>query len=145
MSRLSVCHYCNRIHDSSYVCKEKEYVTKERMKSKKRINDYNNNNNEHDKMMLEIYQFRNSGAWKRKREEVRTRDLNVCRYCLVHDHVLTVDGLSTHHIVPLVDDFSLRLEDSNLITLCQFHHELAEKGLIDANELRVMVRKGIEI
>ncbi len=38
--------------------------------------------------------------------------------------------LSVHHIVPLAEDFNRRLDDGNLITLCGFHHEQAERGVI---------------
>ena len=47
-----------------------------------------------------------------------------------------VQGAQVHHITPLAYDYSLRLEDSNLITLCPFHHEQAECGQISAEHLR---------
>lgn len=38
--------------------------------------------------------------------------------------------LSAHHIIPLAEDYDRRLDDDNLITLCSYHHELAERGVI---------------
>ena len=110
------------------------------MKHSKRIDSYHENN-EHDRMMMEIYHFRNSGAWKKKREEIRTRDCGCCVYCLIHDKVLVTENLSVHHITSLLDDFFLRLDSTNLITLCSFHHEQAEKGEISKEELRQMIGK----
>ena len=39
-------------------------------------------------------------------------------------------GLEVHHIVPLEEDESLAYDWANLITLCRYHHELAERGEI---------------
>ena len=52
---------------------------------------------------------------------------------------LTYDGLSVHHIVPVVEDPQLAMEDSNLISLCGFHHELAESGYIPRADLQELV------
>jgi hypothetical protein len=38
--------------------------------------------------------------------------------------------ISVHHIVSLEDNFELRLDDKNLITLSSKYHELAESGEI---------------
>lgn len=52
---------------------------------------------------------------------------------------LTYQGLSVHHIVPVAEDPERALDDSNLITLCSFHHELAESGYITRGELAGIV------
>ena len=36
---------------------------------------------------------------------------------------------SVHHIVKLSIDFDKKLDDDNLISLCRYHHELADKGV----------------
>lgn len=83
--------------------------------------------------------FRNSSAWRRKREEIKKRDLYLCQACLKKlrgtEKRLTTEDLSVHHIRPLKSNFEERLDNSNLITLCSYHHELAEKGAISASEL----------
>ena len=43
--------------------------------------------------------------------------------------------LSVHHIVPLKVDYDRRLDNDNLITLCRYHHEAAERGYISRLEL----------
>ena len=47
--------------------------------------------------------------------------------------------LSVHHITPLEEDFSKRLDDDNLITLCPSHHSQADHGIIDRAELYRLV------
>ncbi|MBQ5332539.1 MAG: HNH endonuclease [Oscillospiraceae bacterium] len=79
--------------------------------------------------------FRSTIVWQKKRNTIAERDLWLCRICLEQGH-LNSDSLQVHHITPLADDYSLRLEDSNLITLCPFHHEQAECGQISAEHLR---------
>ena len=62
------------------------------------------------------------------------RDRMCCRMCLKAGQI-EYRGLSVHHIIPLAVDFDKRLDDDNLITLCRFHHERAERGQIKAWEL----------
>ena len=83
--------------------------------------------------------FRSSQAWQRKREEIRSRDLNICRYCFLVKHKITTADLSVHHIVPIDKDYSKRLNSRNLITLCRECHENAEKGIISADMLRKLI------
>lgn len=78
--------------------------------------------------------FRNTQTWKRTAKQIMERDLQCCRVCLMNG-VFTNHGLSVHHIVPLSEDFSLRLDDSNLITLCRYHHTRAECGAISRKVL----------
>ena len=111
---LKSCPYCGRIHDSRYRCKQSR---------RKRIS-----------VDTETADFRRTSKWKRKSLAIRERDNNLCRVCLSGEYLsnrpLTYDGLSVHHIIPVKENPDLALEDSNLITLCGFHHELAESGYI---------------
>ena len=83
--------------------------------------------------------FRNSTAWKKKREEIKERDKYLCAYCLRVDRVITQDNLEVHHIVKISDSEEGRLRNDNLITLCRYHHERAEKSIIDKEELFKLV------
>ena len=49
-------------------------------------------------------------------------------------------NLEVHHIYKLVDFFHLRLDENYLITLCSFHHKMADNGIIQANELIEIVK-----
>lgn len=82
----------------------------------------------------EADRFRNRKVWRRKADSILARDRYCCRVCLKAG-VINNRELSVHHIIPLVSDFGRRLDDSNLITLCRFHHEQAERGQIRAKEL----------
>lgn len=42
----------------------------------------------------------------------------------------TYENLSVHHIIPLAEDPNCSLDDTNLITVCGYHHRLAESGKI---------------
>ena len=118
---LKSCKYCGRIHSKKEICSRKPVRTRESREDK----------------------FRNTTAWHNKREEIKKRDKYLCQACLNNlrgtTKRLTTDGLSVHHIQPLKTNYDLRLEDSNLITLCAFHHELAENGRISASELKDII------
>lgn len=83
--------------------------------------------------------FRNTKLWRRKADCIRRRDFNCCRICLEAGLIESRD-LSVHHIIPLAQDFSQRLDAKNLITLCRFHHEKAEKNLISKQKLLEIVQ-----
>ena len=82
----------------------------------------------------EADRFRWSNVWSEKREEIRSRDNNLCQVCIRNLHgttyIYNYNDLSVHHIVSLKEDFEKRLDNDNLITVCQRHHEAAESGLI---------------
>lgn len=119
------CVYCGQVHDFSYKCPKKPMRIHKNYTQKR--------DSKEDK-------FRSSYKWKKKRTYILKRDRHLCIACLHGLHGtssrLTTSGLSVHHIVPLKVDFDLRLDDDNLITLCQMHHEMAEKGAITADMLR---------
>ena len=108
------CSYCGKIHPRGYACPHKP----------KRFRNKNTKD-----------EFRSTIVWQKKRKAIVERDMWLCRICL-DEGTLTSDKLQVHHITPLEADYSLRLEDTNLITLCPYHHELAECGQISADRLR---------
>ena len=118
------CKYCGRIHDIGFECPRKP----------KRIKNLNNK---------EADNFRNTYAWQKKREEIKERDLYLCKACMdegINGKVEYVyEDLEVHHIVPLNTDYSLRLENDNLITLCNKHHKEAENGDIKVDYLRSLI------
>lgn len=123
---LKACPYCGRIHAKDYDCGKKP--KKEYKRFKKYIDP------------SQADRFRWSVSWKRKAEQIKQRDLYLCRACLVElegtERKYNSKDLSVHHIEPLEEVFRLRLVDSNLITLCSLHHRRAESGDIDKATLR---------
>lgn len=108
------CVYCGRVHEKDFICPNKPKKVKNKTTKDK---------------------FRSTIVWQKKRKSIADRDMWLCRVCLEQGY-LNSESLQVHHITPLSDDYSLRLEDSNLITLCPFHHEQAERGEISAEHLR---------
>lgn len=117
------CIYCGRIHDKNFLCPKKPIRTR-----------YNKTDKD---------KFRNTKAWQNKREEIKQRDKGLCQICLLKLYntikQYTFRGIEVHHIIPLNEDYSLRLESDNLISLCQYHHELAERGEISRSELKDII------
>ena len=116
------CLYCGAIHDKGHLC-DKKPVYKHFSGGNVRRAD----------------KFRGSYDWKMKREHILKRDKYLCVACLNDlkgsDKKYCSENLSVHHIIPLETNYELRLSDDNLITLCEKHHEMAEKGEILADKL----------
>lgn len=119
---LKSCKYCGRIHDSKFDCGKKPGPWKKR---------------------TEIDRFRSSRKWREKREQIRQRDNNLCQMCLRTFHGTSrqynYHNLSVHHAIPIEQDYDKRLDDDNLITLCQDCHELAEKGVIPYRVIKQII------
>ena len=79
--------------------------------------------------------FRNTQVWRRMAALILERDYHCCRMC-AKAGIINSRELSVHHITPIAADYDRRLDEDNLITLCRFHHEQAERGNIKAQELR---------
>ena len=71
--------------------------------------------------------------------------MNLCRVCMIEkygtNYRYTYKDLEVHHIVPIKEDYSKRLDSENLITLCRMHHEMAEKGEIGREELKRLIKQ----
>lgn len=122
---LKSCKYCGRIHRKEFTCP---------MKPQK--NRYKKS---------EADDFRGTGSWKKKRDNIKGRDKYLCQICIrkLYNTIkkYNYSDLEVHHIVPIKEDYSLRLEDTNLITICKYHHELAEQGTIPREELLAIAKQ----
>lgn len=114
---LKSCSRCGRIHDFNKQC----YV------------------NRQVRGTTTADKFRKTYKWHKKSEDIRERDKHLCRCCLANifntQIIYNFDKLEVHHIIPLEEDSTKGLDDDNLITLCCYHHKLADKGLISRNIL----------
>ena len=52
------------------------------------------------------------------------------------------NDLQVHHAVPINSSDELKLEDSNLITLCSMHHSMCDKGQIPYEEVKRIIEQG---
>lgn len=78
--------------------------------------------------------FRWTMDWQRKREEIRGRDNNLCQACIRRlngtMYTYTYNELEVHHAEKLNDAYEKRLDNKNLLTLCNKHHKMADNGEI---------------
>ena len=119
---MKTCSICGKIHDFNKVCYSCRY-----------------------KKSTKPNKFRNTYVWQEKRDEIKERDMHLCQMCLKDhydtDYVYTYNDLEVHHIIPIEEDYSKRLDSYNLITLCNMHHRMAEDGIIPKEELIQMVEE----
>ena len=89
--------------------------------------------------------FRKTKAWTDKSKEIRQRDRYLCQCCLnkLYDTIdwLNYKTVEVHHITPINEDYNRRLDNDNLISLCSYHHKMADKGQIPREVLFDLVRK----
>lgn len=116
------CPYCGMIHDENTVCIHKPSREKQQTKA---------------------VRIRSSYQWTKTSQRVRKRDHYLCRICLEHGRI-TYHDLQVHHIIPLVEDEDHAFDDEWLITLCEGHHEEAEKGKINRKYLYYLANHEIE-
>lgn len=92
--------------------------------------------------------FRKTKAWTNKSIEIRQRDRYLCQVCLANLYNtmnwLNYKGVEVHHITPINEDYDKRLDNKNLISLCSFHHHMADNGEIPREVLYDLVRKAHE-
>ena len=119
---LKTCSICGKIHDFNKICK--------RVSTKK--------------FTLES-KFRKSYQWTLKSKQIRQRDKYLCQICIRDKYdtncLYNYNELEVNHIIPINEAYSLRLDDMNLITLCRYHHELAERNNISRKELSEIVKE----
>ena len=116
------CKYCGKIHDEGYVCGSRPI-------KRKKTDD--------------VVRFRNSAVWQRKRQQIRARDCYLCQICIRELHgtwrKYNYEGLQVHHAVAVNSSEELRLDDSNLITLCSMHHAMCDSGEIPYDEVKQII------
>lgn len=119
---LVSCCYCGKIHDRKFDCGKKP----------QRIR-YN----------TEAAKFRHTTAWQKKSLEIRERDNYLCQCCIRNFpntfRKYEYDNVSVHHNVPVIEDEAKRLDNTNLITLCSVHHEMAERGEITREAIQRVI------
>lgn len=110
------CSKCGRIHPYNYNCGKREYKETEERK------------------------LRATSRWKKKAKQIKEDSQGLCEVCKKEGRY-TYEGLEVHHITKLRDDPDLLLDDTNLITLCSYHHKLADAGEIKEEYLRELVKE----
>lgn len=123
---LVSCKYCGRSHDRGAVC-----PSRPKRKEVKEVTD--------------LTRFRSSKPWRTMRTQIKQRDRLLCQVCirgLFHTYQrITIDTLEVHHIRPLAKAWAYRLDPYNLITLCKYHHTMADMDRIPTNALFDIVKE----
>lgn len=109
-----ICSGCGKIIDfnKDCSCRPKRVLKKE-------------TNTEDDK-------FLRSTAWYNKRRKIIQRDNGYCQRCFYKYGILETERLQVHHIKSRLHYPELKMEDSNLITVCQVCNlQLGTKDKLD--------------
>lgn len=114
MTMKKICSGCGKIIDfnKDCTCRPKRVIRKEK-------------NSEDDK-------FLRSTTWYNKRRKIIQRDNGYCQRCFYKFGILETERLQVHHIKSRLHYPELKLEDSNLITVCQVCNlQLGTKDILD--------------
>ncbi len=106
---LIACGRCGQVHPWGQCPAKKEPLSRHRKSGPR----------------TDIQRFRSSALWQHKAEEIKKRDKYLCRMCLDEGHINN-KKLSVHHIIPIAEAEEKCLDNNNLITLCEAHHQLVE-------------------
>lgn len=117
IARLKACAYCGKIHKGECTKKPKDYHVKQ------------------DK----IRKFRKSSEWTNKRKEILDRDEYCCQICKTQGYINSSKSLHVHHIHALANDWEDRVNDRNLICLCEKHHHDVHNGLFNIMDIQQLV------
>lgn len=115
---MASCRYCGRAHPVGVTC------------PKKPRGAYSKG------APTQADRYRRSKKWQRVRDGILERDYHLCRVCFEGAQGVYGGGLQVHHIVPLAEDYSLRADEGNLVSLCPVHHKMAEEGKLGREALR---------
>jgi len=119
---LKSCSRCGRVHEHSFICKGITRKKSDTLSNK----------------------FRNTQAWRNKRKSILIRDKGLCQLCIrnLYDTYGRIynNSIEVHHIEPIVEEYELRLEDGNLISLCVYHHKMADRGEIARGVLKDVIK-----
>ncbi|MEY2195328.1 HNH endonuclease [Neobacillus sp. BF23-41] len=83
--------------------------------------------------------FRWTNQWKNKSKQIRKRDKYLCQICLRKLYNTAAQynftNIEVHHIESIAENWDKRLDDGNLISLCAYHHKMADSREIPKNIL----------
>lgn len=115
LKKLCSYHGCKELVDyGTKYCNKHKDTDKERYKeySARRLKD---------KEQKKYQEFYNSKEWKDLAEDIRRKYNCMCVICLLRHGIIT-DVEAVHHIKELCECWNLRLDDENLICLCESCH-----------------------
>ena len=87
-----------------------------------------------------VDKLRSKYNWTRKSMEIREKSNHLCAVCKDRN-IISFGDTQVHHIEKLNDRPDLMFDNYNLITLCRYHHKLADNGRIDKGYLKKLAKK----
>ncbi|MBS6501873.1 MAG: HNH endonuclease [Clostridium sp.] len=121
MPRLKSCVYCGGVHSTDFNCHRKPIRSKNITKANK---------------------FRNTAKWQKKRKEIKHRDKYICQVCYrnLYNTIkrINYENIEVHHITPIEEDITFALDNDYLVSLCVYHHKLADADKIPREELKTI-------
>lgn len=114
---LASCRYCGTVHDKKIDCGRKPKPRYGKGYTKERT---------------DIDKARNSRRWRAKSMLIRQRDKGLCQVCIRQLYntlnQYTMHTIEVHHIVPLHESMQRMYDNLNLLSVCKYHHTMAERG-----------------
>lgn len=87
-----------------------------------------------------VDKLRSKYNWTRKSLEIREKSHYLCAVCKDRN-IISFGDTQVHHIEKLNYRPDLMFDNYNLITLCRYHHKLADKGKLNPEYLKRLARK----
>lgn len=109
--------------------------------TKVRVRDYNKKVR-YNKDNIEYSKFYDSPYWKRMSKYIRIKYNGLCLYCLIKYEIEALADV-VHHIIELKEDYSKRLEEDNLLTLCHSCHNNLHKNYTENDKKELYKIKNI--
>lgn len=120
---LKACRYCGRIHDKKYDCGKRPIQNRIRNSAADR--------------------FRYTYAWQQKREQIKARDNYLCQICIRNLYntkkTLNSENISVHHAEKIEQNYEKRLDNENLLTVCEQHHKMCDNFEIPLNVVKRII------
>jgi 5-methylcytosine-specific restriction protein A len=135
--KLHVCNKmgCNNLTRNRF-CEQHEYIE---IEERKAINRRYNQNRTDDKEQA----FYKSKGWKIARKKALARDEYICQDCKRLGYI--VPAVTVHHIIPIKEEWKLRLIIENMVSLCESCHQQRHRKLNEANVKQKMKNAKNEI
>lgn len=123
MAMLTTCSNCGRLHD---------------------INDGSCQRSRPPKTS-DAAAFRSTYQWTKTAKQIKERDQYLCQICIINAFdtydQYNYKQLEVNHILPAESHEALRLEPTNLLTMCVTHHKLADRGGIPVSLMQDLAAK----
>lgn len=103
---------CSRCHKLIGILEQCNCIDKQRYK------DYRNTRTDSKEL-----RFYNSREWKVARVKVLELDNHLCLHCYLVDKTIR-QADTVHHVIELKEDYSLRINKNNLISVCNSCHQI---------------------